>query len=194
MGRFFFFFVGGFLRVVSAVGQGVSNAVSKARSFISDFAQAGVDLIAGMIQGVIDKAKDLAQAAWDAAKGALNAAKSALGIKSPSREFKSLGMFSMIGLGNGIAQYANKAAKESRLAATKVMDAFKVDLSPGITEGLGGSLNGDVNAHMSKDVKHSLEENNKPIVNVLVRNEGDSEWIKSTIEELGAREAIGDNF
>ncbi|MDT3919873.1 terminase, partial [Staphylococcus saprophyticus] len=194
MGRFLAKIVGGFLRVVSAVGQGVSNAVSKARSFISDFAQAGVDLIAGMIQGVIDKAKDLAQAAWDAAKGALNAAKSALGIKSPSREFKSLGMFSMIGLGNGIAQYANKAAKESRLAATKVMDAFKVDLSPGITEGLGGSLNGDVNAHMSKDVKHSLEENNKPIVNVLVRNEGDSEWIKSTIEELGAREAIGDNF
>lgn len=194
MGRFLAKIVGGFIRVVSAVGQGVTNAVSRARNFVSDFVQAGVDLIADMIQGVIDKAKDLAQAAWDAAKGALNAAKSALGIKSPSREFKSLGMFSMIGLGNGIAQYANKAAKESRLAATKVMDEFKVDLSPGITEGLGSSLNSDINAHMSKDVRHSLEENNKPIVKVLVRNEGDSEWIKSTIEELGAREAIGDNF
>ncbi|MDW4520484.1 terminase [Staphylococcus saprophyticus] len=194
MARFLDKIVGGFILVVSAVGQGVTNAVSRARSFVSDFVQAGVDLIAGMIQGVIDKAKDLAQAAWDAAKGALNAAKSALGIKSPSREFKSLGMFSMIGLGNGIAQYANKAAKESRLAATKVMDAFKVDLSPGITEGLGSSLNSDINAHMSKDVRHSLEENNKPIVKVLVRNEGDSEWIKSTIEELGAREAIGANF
>ena len=194
MARFLERIVQGFWNVVNAVGDGVSNAVSKARSFVSDFVQAGVDLIAGMIRGVIDKAKDLAQAAWDAAKGALNAAKSALGIKSPSREFKSLGMYSMIGLGNGIAQYANKAAKESRLAATKVMDAFKVDLSPGITEGLGSSLNSDINAHMSKDVIHSLEENNKPIVKVLVRNEGDSEWIKSTIEELGAREAIGDNF
>jgi phage-related protein len=194
MARFLAKIVGGFIRVVSAVDQGVSNAVSKVRSFVSDFVQAGVDLIDGMIQGVIDKAKDLAQAAWDAAKGALNAAKSALGIKSPSREFKSLGMFSMIGLGNGIAQYANKAVKESRLAATKVMDAFKVDLSPGITEGLGSSLNSDINTHMSKDVRHSLEENNKPIVNVLVRNEGDVEFIKTSIEELVSREYLGDNF
>ncbi|MGJ7586669.1 phage tail protein [Staphylococcus shinii] len=192
--RFLAKIVGGFIRVVSAVDQGVSNAVSKVRSFVSDFVQAGVDLIDGMIQGVIDKAKDLAQAAWDAAKGALNAAKSALGIKSPSREFKSLGMYSMVGLGNGIAQYANKAAKESRLAATKIMDAFKVDLSPGITEGLGSSLNSDINAHMSKDVRHSLEENNKPIVNVLVRNEGDVEFIKTSIEELVSREYLGDNF
>lgn len=194
MGRFLAKIVGGFLRVVSAVGQGVSNAVSKARSFVSDFVQAGVDLIAGMIRGVIDKAKDLAQAAWNAAKGALNAAKSALGIKSPSREFKSLGMYSMIGLGNGISQYANKAAKESKLAAMKVMDAFKVDLSAGVTEGLGGSLKNDINAHMTKDVRHSIEENNKPIVNLLVKNEGDSGWIKTTIEELVARETIGDDF
>lgn len=47
---------------------------------------------------------------------------------------------------------------------------------------------------MSKDVRHSLEENNKPIVNLLVRNDVDVELIKTRIEELVSREAIGDNF
>lgn len=192
MARFINKIIDGFVGVVSSVGEGVSNAVSKARSFVSDFVQAGVDLISGMIQGVIDKAKDLAQAAWDAAKGALSAAKSALGIHSPSREFRSLGMYSMIGLGNGIAQFANKAARESRLAAIKVMDAFKVDLSSGITEGLGSSLKNDINAHMTKEIRHSMQENNRPIVNIEVRNEADIELIKTQIDDISAREnAIG---
>lgn len=192
MARFINKIIDGFVRVVSSVGEGVSNAVSKARSFVSDFVQAGVDLISGMVQGVIDKAKDLAQAAWDAAKGALSAAKSALGIHSPSREFRSLGMYSMIGLGNGIAQFANKAARESRLAAIKVMDAFKVDLSSGITEGLGSSLKNDFNAHMTKEIRHSMQENNRPIVNIEVRNEADIELIKTQIDDISSREtAIG---
>lgn len=194
MGKFLSQITSGFVKVVSSVAQGTSNAVAKARSFISDFAQAGVDMIAGMIRGIVNKAKDLASAAWNAAKGALRAAKSALDSHSPSREFMKLGNDSMTGLGMGIAQYADKAAKESRLAAMKVMDAFKVDLTPGIAGDMSGHMKNDVNAHMSKDVRHSIEENNKPIVNVLVKNEGDADWIKSTIEELGAREDIGDVF
>ncbi|RIL48115.1 phage tail protein [Staphylococcus equorum] len=192
MARFINKIIDGFVRVVSSVGEGVSNAVSKARSFVSDFVQAGVDLIVGMIQGIINKAKDLAQAAWNAAKGALSAAKNALDSHSPSREFIKLGNDSMSGLGIGIAQYANKAARESKLAAIKVMDAFKVDLSSGIIEGLGSSLKNDINAHMTKEIRHSMQENNRPIVNIEVRNEADIELIKTQIDDISSREtAIG---
>ncbi|RIL72724.1 terminase [Staphylococcus devriesei] len=187
MARFVSSVVSGFFRVVGAVGNGMSNALSRVRSFIGDFVQAGVDMIAGMIRGIVQKARDLAAAAWNAAKGALSAAKSALDSHSPSRKFMQLGNDSMTGLGMGISRFAGKAARESRLAALKVMDAFNADLQPDFLEGVSGNLGGSLDAHMTKDVRHSMQENNRPIVNVTVRNEGDVEYIKSYIEEQNGK-------
>ena len=167
----------------------MTTALNRARSFIGGFFQAGVDMIAGMIRGIVQKAKDLAAAAWNAAKGALNAAKSALDSHSPSRKFIQLGNDSMTGLGMGISEYAGKAARESKLAALKVMDAFNADLKPDfLEEGLAG-LGNSFDAHMSKDVRHSMQENNKPIVNVTVRNESDIPAIKSYIEDSNSKDA-----
>lgn len=189
MSRFLQAVVSGFFRVVGAVGNGMRTALNRARSFIGGFYQAGVDMIAGMIRGIVQKAKDLAAAAWNAAKGALNAAKNALDSHSPSRKFIQLGNDSMTGLGMGISEYAGKAARESKLAALKVMDAFNADLKPDfLEEGLAG-LGGSFDAHMSKDVRHSMQENNKPIVNVTVRNESDIPAIKSYIEDSNSKDA-----
>ncbi|SUM11842.1 phage tail protein [Staphylococcus epidermidis] len=189
MSRFLQAVVSGFFRVVGAVGNGMTTALNRARSFIGGFFQAGVDMIAGMIRGIVQKAKDLAAAAWNAAKGALNAAKSALDSHSPSRKFIQLGNDSMTGLGMGISEYAGKAARESKLAALKVMDAFNADLKPDfLEEGLAG-LGNSFDAHMSKDVRHSMQENNKPIVNVTVRNESDIPAIKSYIEDSNSKDA-----
>ena len=189
MSRFLQAVVSGFFRVVGAVGNGMRNALNRARSFIGHFYQVGVDMIAGMIRGIVQKAKDLAAAAWNAAKGALNAAKSALDSHSPSRKFIQLGNDSMTGLGMGISEYAGKAARESKLAALKVMDAFNADLKPDfLEEGLAG-LGNSFDAHMSKDVRHSMQENNKPIVNVTVRNESDIPAIKSYIEDSNSKDA-----
>ncbi|MDU4930513.1 MAG: terminase, partial [Staphylococcus epidermidis] len=189
MSRFLQAVVSGFFRVVGAVGNGMRTALNRARSFIGGFFQAGVDMIAGMIRGIVQKAKDLAAAAWNAAKGALNAAKSALDSHSPSRKFIQLGNDSMTGLGMGISEYAGKAARESKLAALKVMDAFNADLKPDfLEEGLAG-LGNSFDAHMSKDVRHSMQENNKPIVNVTVRNESDIPAIKSYIEDSNSKDA-----
>ncbi|OFM07694.1 terminase [Staphylococcus sp. HMSC074A11] len=189
MARFVSSVVSGFFRVVGAVGNGMSNALNRVRSFIGDFVQAGIDMIAGMIRGIVQKAKDLAAAAWNAAKGALNAAKSALDSHSPSRKFMQLGSDSMTGLGMGIARYAGKAARASKLAALKVMDAFNVDLQPDFLDGVSSDLGTTLDAHMTKDVQHSMQENNRPIVNVTVRNEGDVDYIKSYIEETNSKDA-----
>lgn len=189
MSRFLQAVVSGFFRVVGAVGNGMRTALNRARSFIGGFYQAGVDMIAGMIRGIVQKAKDLAAAAWNAAKGALNAAKSALDSHSPSRKFIQLGNDSMTGLGMGISEYAGKAARESKLAALKVMDAFNAELQPDFLDGVYNGLGGSFDAHMSKDVRHSMQENNKPIVNVTVRNESDIPAIKSYIEDSNSKDA-----
>ena len=47
---------------------------------------------------------------------------------------------------------------------------------------------------MSKDVRHSLQENNRPIVNVNVRNESDIPAIKSYIEETNSKAAVISQF
>ncbi|MGW7931880.1 hypothetical protein ACWEWU_09500 [Staphylococcus xylosus] len=176
MARFLARIIAGFVRVVSAVGQGVSNAVSKVRSFVSDFVQAGVDLIAGMIRGVIDKAKDLAKAAWDAAKGALNAAKRALGIKSPSREFKSLGMYSMIGLANGIKQNMGGVIDNVTRVSDAMTKAFKPTLNvPNFNQISSNLKNLDFN--INAQVQHTHTNDFKPnekIVRVEVNVNNDA--------------------
>lgn len=179
-----------FWEVVNECRNGMQNALNAVRSFIGDFVQAGIDIIGGLISGIVQKAKDLAQAAWNAAKGALNAAKSALDSHSPSREFMQLGRDSMTGLGMGINQFASKAAKESKNAALKVMDAFDANLVPTFDTGaMSKSLTSDISGLIDGDIRHELQENNRPIVNVMVKNESDLPAIKSYIDEVNGKDA-----
>ncbi|HBB6315869.1 TPA: terminase [Staphylococcus delphini] len=189
MSNFLNSIVQGFFRVVSAVRSGMQNALNAVRSFIGQFVQAGVDLVAGLISGIVRKAGDLAKTAWNAARSALNAAKSALDSHSPSREFMQLGRDSMTGLGMGIEQYAAKAAKASRNAALGIMSAFDAKLSPSFDgTGLIDSVIGDVNGFIDDDVRHSIEESNRPIVNIKVQNEGDLEFIRTHIKDMDSKE------
>ncbi|HAR6134967.1 phage tail protein [Staphylococcus pseudintermedius] len=178
-----------FWEVVEACRKGMQDALNAVRSFIGQFVQAGVDLVAGLISGIVQKAGDLAKTAWNAAKSALNAAKSALDSHSPSRKFMQLGRDSMTGLGMGIEQYAAKAAKVSRNAALGVMDAFDAKLSPSFDgAGLIDSVVGDINGFIDDDVRHSIEESNRPIVNLHVENDVDAEFLRTYIKDMDSKE------
>ncbi|MTV23007.1 phage tail protein [Staphylococcus delphini] len=178
-----------FWEVVDSCRKGMQDALDAVRGFIGDFVQAGIDLIAGLIRGIVQKAGDLAKAAWDAAKNAWNAARSALDSHSPSRKFMQLGRDSMTGLGMGITQYADKAAKASRSAALGIVSAFDAKLSPSFDgAGLIDSVVGDINGFIDDDVRHSIEESNRPIVNIQVQNEGDLEFIRTYIKDMDSKE------
>lgn len=178
-----------FWEVVEACRKGMQDALNAVRSFIGQFVQAGVDLVAGLISGIVQKAGDLAKTAWNAAKSALNAAKSALDSHSPSRKFMQLGRDSMTGLGMGIEQYAAKAAKASRNAALGIMSAFNAKLSPSFDgAGLIDSVVGDINGFIDDDVRHSIEENNRPIVNLHVENDVDAEFLRTYIKDMDSKE------
>ncbi|HDN3444352.1 TPA: hypothetical protein P1U96_002814, partial [Staphylococcus aureus] len=51
---------------------------------------------------------------------------------------------------------------------------------------IGDPISTTFDRHMSGDVQHSLKENNRPIVNVTIRNEGDLDLIKSRIDDIDA--------
>lgn len=187
MARFVQSVISGFINVVSQVQSGMSRAVNTVRNFIGQFVSAGLDLMRGLVNGIKSGLSWVVDAARNVAQSAVNAAKSVLRIHSPSRVFRGIGQYVSQGLGMGILADQHKAVNAVRSVASNLTDAFKPELSTDLTDGLSGSLNGSVDAHMTKDVQHSMQENNRPIVNITVRNEGDVEYIKSYIEEQNGK-------
>lgn len=150
--------VQGFVNVVNKVSQGMTNAVNKVKSFVDDFVSAGADMIRGLMRGIGNMARDLAEKAASVAKGALNAAKRALGIHSPSREFMDVGMYSMLGFVKGIDNHSSKVIRNVSNVADKVVDVFQPTLNaPDISSITGNlsNLGGNINAQVQHT--HSIE-------------------------------------
>ncbi|MGX5789880.1 phage tail protein [Staphylococcus equorum] len=188
MGRFLQSIVDGFWKVVDGVKSGVSDAVSAAKSFVGDMMDAGGDLINGLIDGIKNGAKAVADAARSVANKAVAAAKSALGIHSPSRVFRGIGGFMMKGMENGISGGQGGAISAVSKAASLVTDAFNSNLDSNLTDGVNANLGGNVDKHLTKDVRHSMTENSRPIVNLNVHNESDLPAIKTWLDDTQARE------
>lgn len=174
-----------FWDVVNACRSGMDNAVNAIRSFFSNFSEVGSYLMQGLAAGIKNGIDWVISAAKGVAESAVSAAKSVLGIASPSKVFKGIGQFVSQGLGIGIANQAYKAVDAVKNVSSQMMNAFDADLEPSFdVGGLGASIAGQVDGFITDDVRHSIQEANKPIVNVTVKNEGDIEYIKSTIEDM----------
>lgn len=189
MARFVQGVVSGFFRVLGAVRNGMQQALSAIRGFFGHFLEVGQYLMQGLANGIKAGISWVVNAAKGVAERAVNAAKSALGIASPSKVFRGIGEYVSQGLGIGIMKDSNRAIDASRRLAKSVTSAFQPELNSNLTSEFGNGMNSDVNAHMTKDVQHRMQENNRPIVNVTVRNEGDIEYIKSYIEETNSKDA-----
>jgi hypothetical protein len=67
-----------------------------------DLAQMGSDIIAGLIDGIINMGPNMLKAVTGIADAAINAAKSALGIASPSKVFADIGGYTAEGFAVGV--------------------------------------------------------------------------------------------
>ena len=81
--------ISGFANVASQTQAGMQRAYSTIVGFVGQFASAGMDLMRGLVQGIMNGMSWVVNAARNVAKSAVNAAKSVLGIHSPSRVFKN---------------------------------------------------------------------------------------------------------
>lgn len=184
--------INGMVNFVGAVRDGLSQAVNAALSFVGDFVSAGTDLIMGMVQGVKNAAGALVDAAVSTVQNAVSAAKSALKINSPSKVFAEIGMWSVMGMVKGIEGHRGSAIASTERLANSISNAFNPQLVPSVDSSLMrdgiSSAVGNIDGYIDSDVRHSIAENSKPIVNITVRNEGDIELIKSTIEDMSAKE------
>ncbi|MEJ7517558.1 hypothetical protein WL766_13890, partial [Staphylococcus pasteuri] len=70
-----------------------------------------------------------------------------------------------------------------------IMSAFDAKLSPSFDgAGLIDSVVGDINGFIDDDVRHSIEENNRPIVNLHVENDVDAEFLRTYIKDMDSKE------
>lgn len=88
-----------------SLGTGAASAV---RGTAGSFGGAGRNMASGLAAGIRSGASSAISAARSLATRALNAAKHALGIKSPSREFAKVGMYSDLGFAKGVTRYSNR--------------------------------------------------------------------------------------
>ena len=178
-----------FWDVVNACRQGMEDAVNAIRNFFGKFGEVGRYLMEGLANGIKDGIDWVVNAAKGVAERAVSAAKSALGIHSPSKVFKGIGQFVSQGLGIGIANQAYKAVDAVKSMSSQMVNAFDADLEPSFdVGGLGASIAGQVDGFITDDVRHSIQENSRPIVNIEVRNEGDLEYIRSVIKDMDAKD------
>ena len=107
-----------------AISQAFQNAVNSAKRFVSSAISVGANLIGGFVQGVRNSAHRLISAVTGAVSNAINGAKRLLGIHSPSRVFKDIGVNTMLGAAIGIENTSKKPLKAVESMADDMISTF----------------------------------------------------------------------
>lgn len=123
--------------VANAIGNVAQGMFSTFDSMSYQFGDVGYNMMVGLGNGIANGTGYISAMANNAAIEALNAAKAALGIASPSKEFRKLGDFTMQGMALGIEDGSRQVVDSVEDAMTGVKDAASAELS---TLDLNGSV------------------------------------------------------
>ena len=102
----------------------------------SGFADVGKNIIDGLWNGIQNGWNWLTDKVSNLAKGLLDAAKSALGIASPSKEFRKIGEFCVAGFNDGIDDLMDGNKLASNINAS--LGTIQANVSGGQINGVGG--------------------------------------------------------
>lgn len=150
--------ISGFSNAVSQVQGGMQRAYRTIVNFVSQFASAGMDLMRGLVRGIMDGMKWVVDAARNVARSAVNAAKNALGIHSPSRVFKTIGAYTMEGMHLGMNAEGSKVIDLASSIASRVSSGFNSSLNiPKITSDFRNAT-----ASVNAQVQHTHQVNSSP--------------------------------
>lgn len=101
----------------------------------------GVNAIEGILYGIADRTPDLVEGVEDAMYSALRAANRVLEIRSPSRKFKEVGRYSILGMVNGLRDYAYLASDEAETAGISMLNTLRNTIA-----GISDAINDNINA------------------------------------------------
>lgn len=110
-------------------GQLDGVAVDLGNTASSELYQAGVDMAQGLVDGLKSQYDEIEKQMDALAESMIAAIKKALGIKSPSKEFKSVGEFSVDGLIQGLTSAIPEIEKTSAELGKKTIDSLRESLS-----------------------------------------------------------------
>lgn len=110
--------------ITSKISGAIKSAVSKVKGYASSFVSAGKNLVSGIARGISNGASSVFSAVSSIAKKALNKFKSALGIKSPSREFMKASTWITAGIVKGLKKGEKNVDNEMDNLASSMVSAF----------------------------------------------------------------------
>ncbi len=111
----------------------------------SGFADVGKNIIDGLWNGIQSGWNWLTDKVSSLAKGLLDAAKSALGIASPSKEFRKIGEFCVAGFNDGIDDLMDGNRLASNINAS--LGTIQANVSGGQINGVGGGYTQVINVN-----------------------------------------------
>ena len=138
-------FVTGLKNKANAVKEAFTNALSNAKTAVSNmtsqWTSIGNNIINGLISGVKAKAQSLVDAAKGVISNAIQAAKNLLGIKSPSRVFAEMGRYVDEGFVVGMQSYAGRVTD-----ATEDLGRSAINGMSNVIRNISDAINDNVDA------------------------------------------------
>lgn len=120
-------------QVPTNVSSFMNQAVNSIRSI--NLFEIGKNMIQGLINGIRGMASNVIGTIGGVVTGAVDAAKKKLGINSPSRVFKEFGMYTGMGLAEGIDGQNKSVLKASQNLSSSVINGYSANVSTSLSKG-----------------------------------------------------------
>ncbi|HGO3690748.1 TPA: hypothetical protein ACK05Z_000262 [Staphylococcus aureus] len=173
-------------QIYNAIKDKVSSSLSAVKSFTTDFFNAGMDLIRGLINGVGNMAQSLVDKVKGVVGSAIDTAKNLLGIKSPSRVFKSIGAYTMLGLIIGVNSESSSVISNISNIAERMQSAFNPRLNAPVIGDVTGDLS-QIGGELRTMVQHNHTiESNPNMKTVRIEMAIDNEALTSIVNDVNA--------
>ena len=121
--------------IAEAVAKVITTGIEKIKSFVSQFKEAGQNIMNGLIDGIREKISAVTDMVQNVASTVSGAFKGALGIASPSKVFEEFGKFVDMGLAEGI--------EGNMRVVDGAMGGLSTAVSGGLTVQAAGAGGGD---------------------------------------------------
>lgn len=183
------------VRTMIAIFAGIGRAILKAIGNVGGLLyQAGKDLIAGMINGITDKFKELAGAVKNAVGNAVSSVKRFLGIHSPSTVFAEIGRNVTAGFVQGIEKTKGLAANAMDGFGAAVVSPISGPATGGLQSFIGGGLDSFLSANQLSTVPAANNKTSNSTTNIgtiNIANAQDAENLIAYLDRDHQLEGLG---